>query len=327
MSKDRVHEYFNRKSSEWSVVNFLEEIDGVGLFNDRIGYYLASLEKLMDMDDGERNRTLARNWEKERNYAASGETSYGNSQNNGTIASNSAGVTNTKRKKASSESSILTNKKGKTASLSRSLRKRESKNYAESSVEDTNSTDSNYSEKSEKQKEPKLQPCSEGMLSSEPSEDENTPILAQQLTMPSNISEDAIFCEVSFQKSPTTENIDNSREYTPCPVTQQSIQQALIFAPNKPIVSKLMYDRYSPYLICAFNATINYVKETVDERIYMEIKNLLQLKDRLILQQTFVDKLNKIFETPYEEVESKIFQETIMGDSQTEEGRFNFFVR
>ena len=57
-----------------------------------------------------------------------------------------------------------------------------------------------------------------------------------------------------------------------------------------------MYDRYSPYLICAFNATINYIKETIEEGIYTEIKNLLQAKDRLILQETLIKKLDTIFE-------------------------------
>ncbi|CAG8544932.1 11409_t:CDS:2 [Scutellospora calospora] len=33
-----------------------------------------------------------------------------------------------------------------------------------------------------------------------------------------------------------------------------------------------MCDRYSPYLICAFRATINYVKETVEEGAYGEIE-------------------------------------------------------
>ncbi|CAB4434332.1 unnamed protein product [Rhizophagus irregularis] len=75
-----------------------------------------------------------------------------------------------------------------------------------------------------------------------------------------------------------------------------------------------MYDRYSPYLICAFNATINYIKETIEEGIYTEIKNLLQAKDRLILQDTLIKKLDTIFETEYTEIESKIHLETVIND-------------
>src|SRR6185369_46577 len=83
-----------------------------------------------------------------------------------------------------------------------------------------------------------------------------------------------------------------------------------------------------PYLICAFNATINYVKESVEEGVYMEIKNLLQAKDRLILQEIIVKKLDALFETEYTKIESKIISETdINGYNQTEEVRFNFFVR
>ncbi|PKY60397.1 hypothetical protein RhiirA4_484053 [Rhizophagus irregularis] len=99
----------------------------------------------------------------------------------------------------------------------------------------------------------------------------------------------------------------------------QSIQQATIFTPQKLIITKTMYDRYSPYLICAFNATINYIKETIEEGIYTEIKNLLQAKDRLILQDTLIKKLDTIFETEYTEIESKIHLETVInGDKYTD---------
>ncbi|CAG8765531.1 3856_t:CDS:2, partial [Racocetra fulgida] len=68
--------------------------------------------------------------------------------------------------------------------------------------------------------------------------------------------------------------------------------------------------------------------ETIEEKIYIKIKEQLQMKDHLILKETFVEKLNKIFETDYKKIEAKIFNETItIGDSQTEEERFAFFVR
>jgi hypothetical protein len=74
--------------------------------------------------------------------------------------------------------------------------------------------------------------------------------------------------------------------------------------------------------------SVNYIKETFEERVYIEIKNLLQAKDQFILQETFVKKLNAIFETDYTKIESKIILETVInGDDQTEEARFNFFIR
>ncbi len=89
-----------------------------------------------------------------------------------------------------------------------------------------------------------------------------------------------------------------------------------------------MYDRYSPYLICAFNVTINYIKETIEEGIYTEIKNLLQAKDRLILQETLIKKLDTIFKTEYTEIKLKIKLETVINsDKYTEEARFNCFIR
>jgi hypothetical protein len=68
----------------------------------------------------------------------------------------------------------------------------------------------------------------------------------------------------------------------------QPKQQALICTPNKPIVTKEMFDGYSPYLVCAFCATINYVKKTVEEEAYGEIKKLFH---RFVLQESFVKKL------------------------------------
>ncbi|CAG8703556.1 11987_t:CDS:2, partial [Funneliformis mosseae] len=131
------------------------------------------------------------------------------------------------------------------------------------------------------------------------------------------------FSSVETSEAPkTSENIDTSREII------QSTQQASIFTLQKPIITKIMYDRYSPYLICAFNATINYIKETVEEGVYIKVKNLLQAKDRLILQETLVKKLDAIFETDYIGIESKIFSETVIsGDNLAEEARFNFFIR
>ena len=46
------------------------------------------------------------------------------------------------------------------------------------------------------------------------------------------------------------------------------------------------------------------------------------------MQKTFIQKLDAIFEIDYTKIESKIISETnINGDNQTEEARFNFFIR
>ncbi|CAI2192327.1 6581_t:CDS:2, partial [Funneliformis geosporum] len=97
---------------------------------------------------------------------------------------------------------------------------------------------------------------------------------------------------------------------------------------NKPIVTKMMYDEYFPYLICAFNSTINYIKETIKKETYVEIKKMLQMNDRLILQESVVKKLETIFETDYSEIESKIIEETVVeANDQSESSRFTFFIR
>ena len=49
---------------------------------------------------------------------------------------------------------------------------------------------------------------------------------------------------------------------------------------------------------------------------------------RFVLQESFVKKLELIFDTDYDKIESKIFDETIVeGNNQTEGARVNFFVR
>ena len=56
MEKSRkwVHEYFDRRSSEWTITKFLEECDA-NLFTEKIGLYLTSLESIISNDDGNRS--------------------------------------------------------------------------------------------------------------------------------------------------------------------------------------------------------------------------------------------------------------------------------
>ncbi|CAG8743803.1 10155_t:CDS:2 [Dentiscutata erythropus] len=91
MSKNIVHEYFNRKYTEWAIIGFLEECN-IKSFRDNIGIYLTSLETIIKTENGRRrekaqqlykhslsfkspsramkpgsrpDRTLARKWESE----------------------------------------------------------------------------------------------------------------------------------------------------------------------------------------------------------------------------------------------------------------------
>ncbi|CAG8723704.1 13363_t:CDS:2, partial [Funneliformis mosseae] len=107
----------------------------------------------------------------------------------------------------------------------------------------------------------------------------------------------------------------------------EEADQASNLTPNKPILTRMMYDEYFPYLICAFNNTINYLKKITENKTFMEIKKILQMNDQLILQKSFIRKLKVIFETDYSKIESKIIEETTIKDSdQTEDARFNFFI-
>ena len=49
-SKKWVHEYFDHRSSEWNITEFLEECDA-NLFTEKIRRYLTSLESIISNDD------------------------------------------------------------------------------------------------------------------------------------------------------------------------------------------------------------------------------------------------------------------------------------
>ncbi|CAJ0746077.1 16412_t:CDS:2 [Entrophospora sp. SA101] len=68
--------------------------------------------------------------------------------------------------------------------------------------------------------------------------------------MSSNTSEDTILCEITQSTSQqyltsldASQNITTSCEDTPCPVIR-STQEALIFTPNKPIITKMITHSY-----------------------------------------------------------------------------------
>ncbi|CAG8708759.1 10088_t:CDS:2 [Cetraspora pellucida] len=232
----------------------------------------------------------------------------------------------------------------------KSTRKRKTICYLESSEED-HLSDQDYTEEPKKNKKSRStrsrrkaerDSMDKDDIINESSEDENisedvtlveispSTIQAQPIVTVLNNSEDT-WCKIALstpQQTSTSFDISaTSRESTPCPISQLA-QQVLINTPNKPIVTKVMCDKYSPYLVCAFSATIDYVKETVEVETYREIEKLFLMKNRLVLQESFVKKLESIFETEYSKIESKIIDLTIVeGDNQTEVAGFNFFVR
>ncbi|CAG8720416.1 1444_t:CDS:2, partial [Funneliformis mosseae] len=189
-----------------------------------------------------------------------------------------------------------------TLSQGRVLRKRSQINYAESDAE-TNS-DSDYVIKGKSKKRVKRQ----GKVSHVNISEETSKPFQEQQTITSLGMEDIITLRQ-------------------CPLIR-SADQASNLTPNKPIVTRMMYDEYFPYLICAFNNTINYLKETTENKTFMEIKKIQKMNDQLILQESFIRKLEVIFETDYSKIESKIIEETTIKDGdQTEDARFNFFIR
>ncbi|CAG8452237.1 9399_t:CDS:2 [Acaulospora colombiana] len=101
--------------------------------------------------------------------------------------------------------------------------------------------------------------------------------------------------------------------------------------PNKPIITNATYEVYSAHIICAFNTTTHLVKETIGEQAYEEVKNMLQMGKKLVMNDSIVKKLENIFQSKYSEIfeiESKIISETNIEDNQTtEEDRFIFFIR
>jgi hypothetical protein len=49
----KIHEYFSRKSSEWNIIDFLEECDDDD-FQKKIDKYLRSLDTIADNEQGRR---------------------------------------------------------------------------------------------------------------------------------------------------------------------------------------------------------------------------------------------------------------------------------
>ncbi|KAF0392235.1 hypothetical protein F8M41_010553 [Gigaspora margarita] len=76
------------------------------------------------------------------------------------------------------------------------------------------------------------------------------------------------------------------------------------------------------------NTTIHLVKETIEELVYEKVRNMLQMGNKLVMNDLIVKRLENLFQASYSEIESKIISETNIGDNQTtEENRFIFFIR
>ncbi|CAG8571490.1 21767_t:CDS:2, partial [Gigaspora rosea] len=91
-----------------------------------------------------------------------------------------------------------------------------------------------------------------------------------------------------------------------------SATNTLIMIPNKLIITKATYDEYSAYIICAFNTTIHLVKETVEKPVYEKVRNMLQMDNKLVMNDLIVKILENIFRE---------------NNPTTEVNRFTFFIR
>ncbi|CAH1762648.1 2233_t:CDS:2 [Entrophospora sp. SA101] len=103
----------------------------------------------------------------------------------------------------------------------------------------------------------------------------------------------------------------------------------LIISPNKPIITRTTYNKFSTHIICAFNAMICFVKETTDKTLYEKIKNLLRMRNKMVLNSSITKKLSVIFQTDYSDMIMRIIMETT-GEKNyktSEESRFLFFIR
>ncbi|CAG8605688.1 890_t:CDS:2 [Cetraspora pellucida] len=60
MSNNNIHEYFNRKSAKWNIVDFLNESKDKPLFRDKIDAYNKSFEKLLLTQKKKKRRESAR---------------------------------------------------------------------------------------------------------------------------------------------------------------------------------------------------------------------------------------------------------------------------
>lgn len=70
-------------------------------------------------------------------------------------------------------------------------------------------------------------------------------------------------------------------------LVKATIHSATSATPNKPIITKAMYDEYSA---CAFNTTIHLVKETIEEPVYEKVKNMLQMENKLVMNDSIIKK-------------------------------------
>ncbi|CAG8659411.1 27391_t:CDS:2 [Dentiscutata erythropus] len=107
-----------------------------------------------------------------------------------------------------------------------------------------------------------------------------------------------------------------------------SATSTLIVILNKPIITKAIYNEYSAHIICAFNTMIHLVKETIEKLVYEKVKNMLQVGNKLVMNDLIVKKLENIFQASYSKIESKVILETNIENNQTmKENRFIFFIQ
>ncbi|CAG8761106.1 21871_t:CDS:2, partial [Cetraspora pellucida] len=135
--------------------------------------------------------------------------------------------------------------------------------------------------------------------------------------------QDELKDQICLEQNTSTYVCDDSSscEIMPCPSPTCSVTNTLIRMPNKPIIMKATYNEYSSaHIICAFNSTIHLVKATIGEQMYEKVISMLQIGNKLVMNDSILKKINNIFnnifQLNYSEIESKIISETKIDDKQ-----------
>ncbi|CAG8815860.1 3973_t:CDS:1 [Gigaspora margarita] len=73
---------------------------------------------------------------------------------------------------------------------------------------------------------------------------------------------------------------------------------------------------------------IHLVKENIEELVYEKVRNMLQMENKLVMNDLIVKRLENLFQSSYSKIKSKIILEMNIGDNQIiEENRFIFFIQ
>ncbi|CAG8640375.1 10351_t:CDS:2 [Paraglomus brasilianum] len=79
---------------------------------------------------------------------------------------------------------------------------------------------------------------------------------------------------------------DNMPRTPRTPTKRHKRAKTPILTPNKPMISKSMYDKYAAHVDCAFRATLHHVKANNKTSVYQEIKNKVERWNRPVLMES-----------------------------------------